>query len=84
MVEVIRKEWKHFGPWHFMFASMPATLLTLSLHLSTAFRQRKTWDLKYGYYVKLIMDITDKLYVSELAMTFGNRASLITINSGCI
>lgn len=67
MVEIIRREWKHFGPRHFMLASMPATFITLSLHLSTAFRQR-TWDLKYSYRIKLMMDIADKLYVSELAM----------------
>lgn len=65
MVEIIRKEWKHFGPGHFMLASMPATFITLILHLSTAFRQRKIWDLKYGYYTQLIMDIADKLYVSN-------------------
>lgn len=63
MVEIIRKEWKHFGPRHFMLASMPATFITLILHLSTAFKQRKTWELKHNYYVKLIMDIADKLYV---------------------
>lgn len=83
MVEIIRKEWKHFGPWHFMLASMPATLTGLSLHLSTAFRPHQTWDLKYSYYVKLIMGIADRLYVSDLAMTFGNCASLTKINSGC-
>lgn len=64
MVEVIRKEWKHFGPYNFMLASMPATFITLLLHLSTAFRQHKARDLKCNYYVKLIMNIADKLYVS--------------------
>lgn len=83
MVEIIRKEWKHFGPWHFMLAGVPATVMTLSLQLSTAFRERKTWDLKYSKSFKLITDIADKLYVSELAMTFGKCASLIIINSGC-
>lgn len=65
MVEIIRKEWRHSGPRHFMFASMPATFITLILHLSTAFRQRKTWDLKYKHNVQLFMDIADKLYVSN-------------------
>ena len=48
-----------------MLASMPATFITLILHLSCAFRQRKTWDLKYKHNVPLITDIADKLYVSN-------------------
>lgn len=65
MIEIIRKEWRHFGPRHFMLASMPTTFITLILHLISTLRQRKTWDLKYENNVQLIMDIADKLYVSN-------------------